>query len=612
MIPEKDETERVPGTIRLSLVMLLTLLSVQPALAGGSQAPKGSRKAKKSAVQKRNIVVSCDQDVQFSGVIQSLPANQNFIGDWMVGGRIVRINGSTEIELTNNAQIVVGASVDVEGCPLADGSILANQVKVKSGSGTTGVIELAGTVDSLPSTAGRFGQWSVSGRRVNVTNSTRITQVGAVAIGCYVKVKGTMRPDGSIDATEIEIRLTGGGEGSFVEFEGTVETLPGTSGQIGAWTVSGRKVNVAANTKFELENGPAMVGSMVEAKGPLQPDGSVNATKIEVRNRGVLSEFAGRVESLPASANLVGLWRVSGRSIVVMASTRIDRRYGSATVGAYVKVYGMVQSDTSIIASRIDVKQGEGGGGYANFNPVSTVSAASYQENSAPESIVSAFGVNMSSVTAMATTLPLPLSLGDTSVLVDGKPAPLFFASPNQINYQMPPNLATGVAAVVVARGGLPILQGTMPIAPVAPSLFTANASGDGPPAGFLLRVTAAGQQVLESLVRFDPSQSRLVPSPIIRRPGEQLFLVVYGTGLKLAPNTDGNPGNGIAENVQVTIGGVDSPVIFAGPAPGFVGLEQINIRIVDATPANPNTQVIVKVRDQFNSQKQTNTVIIS
>ena len=617
MIPEIEGKKRVLRAVTVMLVMLLCLPVIQLALADGNKNTKSPRKskqkAKDSVATKDTILAECDEDFKLSGAIQSLPDNQNFIGNWTVNGRVVRVSTSTAIDQPNNAQIVIGANVEIEGCLASDGSILAESIKVKSSGGNVGSTELTGTVESLPSAAGRIGQWSVGGRKINVTSGTRISpNVNMVAIGFSVRVKGMLRQDGSIDAAEIEIRSNGNGPGGFAEFNGTVEALPGTPGQIGVWTVSGRRVNVAANTKIEYENGLAVIGSSVEVKGALQSDGSVNATKIEVENRGVLSEIYGKVESLPAAANLVGVWRVNGSSIVAMASTRIDRRYGAVVVGAYVKVNGTVQSDRSIIATQIDVKQGEGGGGYNNFNPVSTVSAASYLDSNAPEAIVSAFGQNMSSVTLAASSLPLPLSLGDVTVLVDGKPSPLFFISPNQINYQLPPDTPTGVASVMVASRGVPFLQGTVPVAPVAPSLFTANASGDGPPAGFALRVRATGQQVVEPVVRLDASLSKLVPTPIVRRPGEQLFLILYGTGMKLTPNTDGNSGNGFAENVQVTIGGVDSQVIFAGPAPGFVSLEQLNIRIPDNAPTNPNTQVIVKVRDQFNSQKQANTVIIS
>jgi uncharacterized protein (TIGR03437 family) len=156
------------------------------------------------------------------------------------------------------------------------------------------------------------------------------------------------------------------------------------------------------------------------------------------------------------------------------------------------------------------------------------------------------------------------------------------------------------------------VAQGAIEVSNVALSLFTANASGSGAPAGLLLRVKANGQQALEPLARFDAGQRKFVPAPIARQTGEQLFLILFGTGLQLAGNTDGNAANGVAENVQVTIGGANAQVIFAGKAPGFAGLEQLNVRIPDNAPANPATQVVVQAKDRLNNLKQANPVTIA
>jgi uncharacterized protein (TIGR03437 family) len=552
----------------------------------------------------------------FSGNVEDLPDTTGRIGDWKISGTVVHVSASTLLK-QDDGSVAVGSRVDVDGARRADSSVDAYKIEVKSDPGGGGNVQFKGTVESLPSAAGRVGQWSVSGRKVNVTANTNIKpNDAAVAVGFSVQVKGAPRQDGSIDATDIEVQSMGGGGGSFVEFDGVIETLPGgasqVGGPIGAWTVSGRKVNVTAATKIDQDDGPVTVGSPVEVKGGLAADGSVNATKIEVKSRGGAFEFYGAVESLPAATNLIGDWRVAGRTVHVTGPTRIEREYGVVTVGAYVDIFGASLSDGSINATKIEIKQGASGGGYMNFNPATTVSSASYREDNAPESIVSAFGSNMSSATAVASALPLPLSLGDVTVIVDGRQTGLFFVSPNQINYQVPPGTAMGSANVVVMSKGQAILQGAIQISSVALNLFTADSSGTGPPAGILLRVKTNGQQVYESLARIDPNQNKLVPAPIIRRPGEQLFLILFGSGLNQEQNTDGNSANGVAENIQVTIGGVPAPVIYAGTAPGFVGLDQINVQIPDNAPANPTAQVVVQARDLLNNFKEANPVVIS
>lgn len=555
---------------------------------------------------------------KFYGSIEELPNTANRVGDWKVAGRVVHVSATTFIK-QEDGPVAVGARVEVEGNQRNDGSVDAYKISTEDESGSSGSFEFTGTIESLPSTAGRIGEWSVSGRKVIVSAATRIKQEkGLVAVGVVVQVKGTMITGGSVNATDIETKSgTSGGNtgGSFSEFYGKIETLPGTTGQIGLWTVSGRKVNVTASTVIEHPERGITVGASVEVKGAVQADGSINATKIEIKS-GAGSPSSGtlygKIETLPTAANLVGDWKVAGKTIHVTAATIIERKYGSVVVGAFVEVYGATQTDGSINATKIEVKQGPGNGAFMNFNPVSTVSAASYKDDNSPESIVSAFGSNLAASTQIAATQPLPLNLADVTVMVDDKQARLFFVSPNQINYQIPANTPSGVASVTVTRGDQVVSQGTILVSNVAFSLFTADASGQGAPAGLLLRVKANGEQVYESLVRFDSSQNRLVPATIVRRAGEQLYLILYGSGLRYAPNTDGNTANGVAENVFVTVGGITAEVIYAGAAPGYVGLEQINLRIPDNVLANPNTPVVVKARDVLNNLKQANTVAIS
>lgn len=554
---------------------------------------------------------------KFFGTIEELPNTTDRIGDWKVSGRVIHVSASTVVE-QNDGPVAVGAKVEVEGSQRADGSVDARKIHTEDESNNNGSIEFTGTIESLPSTTGRIGEWAVSGRKVNVTAATRIKQdKGAIAVGVLVQVKGNLNSSGSVDATDIETKSgpSNPGGGRVSEFYGTIETLPGTTGQIGAWTVSGRKVNVTASTVIENASQGIAVGKRVEVKGAVQADGSINASKIEIKggsgspSSGILY---GKIEVLPSATTLIGDWTIAAKTVHVTAATVIERKYGTIEVGAFVEVYGTAQADGSINASKIEVKQGPGNGGFMNYAPVATVSSASYREDNSPESIVSAFGSGLAATTTIASTQPLPLSLGDVNVMVDGRQARLFFISPNQINYQIPSDTPSGLANVVISKSGEVVSQGTIQISNVALSLFTADASGQGAPAGLLLRVKSNGEQVYESLVRFDATQNKLVPATIVRRSGEQLYLILFGSGLRNAPNSDGDSANGVAERVTVTIGGVSAPVIYAGVAPGYVGLEQINIRIPDNVPSNPNSVVTVNVLDVLNNLKQANNVTIS
>src|SRR5262249_36150668 len=209
--------------------------------------------------------------------------------------------------------------------------------------------------------------------------------------------------------------------------------------------------------------GMVAVGSSVEIKGLMQADGSINAAKIEVENDAE-AEFKGKIESLPATNDLVGDWRVSGRTVRVTAMTEIERKYGMVAVGAFVEVEGTMQADGSVLAQEIEVKQGNATGAYMSYSQVATVSAASYQDDNAPGAIVSGFGVKMSLMTAVAGQLPLPISMAGASVFVDGKQARLFAVSQTQINYVVPLGTPTGTASVVVTNNRQVVSQGTVHI----------------------------------------------------------------------------------------------------------------------------------------------------
>ncbi len=212
------------------------------------------------------------------------------------------------------------------------------------------------------------------------------------------------------------------------------------------------------------------------------------------------------------------------------------------------------------------------------FTPPANVSAASYSASAlAPEAITAVFGSKLATTTKVATTQPLPTSLEGTSVTIrDGsgtqRSAPLFFISPNQINYQIPQGATPGTALISITSGDGSISSGTAQIASVAPSLFTANASGQGVPAATLLRVKANGEQIYEAVAVFDQGRNQFIPRPIdFGSESDQLYLILFGTGFRHL---------NMLSTVSATIGGTHAEVVFAGAQGDFIGLDQANIRL--------------------------------
>ncbi|MGH9842948.1 MAG: Kelch repeat-containing protein [Blastocatellia bacterium] len=222
------------------------------------------------------------------------------------------------------------------------------------------------------------------------------------------------------------------------------------------------------------------------------------------------------------------------------------------------------------------------GGGVSNqviltiANAVTSVPAGSFTGTTiAPDSIVAAFGTKLATAVKIATTTPLPTELEGTTVKVTDsmgaeRLARLFFVAPTQINYLMPAETAAGAATITVKSGDGIISVGTALISLATPSLFTANANGQGVAAGVALRVKADGTQVYEPITRFDSTQNRFVPEPIdLSNANEQVFLVLYGSGIRYRSSLSA---------VTATIGGLNHPVLFAGAVEGLAGLDQINV----------------------------------
>jgi uncharacterized protein (TIGR03437 family) len=201
------------------------------------------------------------------------------------------------------------------------------------------------------------------------------------------------------------------------------------------------------------------------------------------------------------------------------------------------------------------------------------VSAASYSRAPiAVESIASAFGVGMTATSQAATTTPLPTSLAGTTLSLNGKFVSLFYISPSQINFQVPPGINTGTGAFTLTNQGAIIGAGIAQIVNVSPGLFAANANGQGVALAVALRVRANGSLVYEPVARFDAAQNRFVPTPIDLGPEtDQVFLVLFGTGIRFRSSLS---------SVVTRIGGTDAQVSYAGAQGDWVGLDQVNVHI--------------------------------
>lgn len=272
---------------------------------------------------------------------------------------------------------------------------------------------------------------------------------------------------------------------------------------------------------------------------------------------------------------------VLGKVFFSGAVVKINGSARPTTLVSEVQVTAAIPATDIATAGQLNVTVVNPGGAESNvlilrvYDRLTSVSAASYAAgDQAPGSILAAFGLNLATGVEIGNTVPLPTTLRGTRVVVRdsanvSRDQPLFFVAPQQINYQLHPETAIGPALVTVYIADQAVALGELQIGNLAPAIFTQNATGDGVPAAYGLRVRGSDVTSTQILV-YDVGQSRWVPLPL--DPGtekDQLYLVLFGTGFRRNSGLSG---------VDVRIGTASVPVLYAGEAPGFVGLDQLNI----------------------------------
>ena len=223
-----------------------------------------------------------------------------------------------------------------------------------------------------------------------------------------------------------------------------------------------------------------------------------------------------------------------------------------------------------------------------NYTAASIVNAADNQSGAlAPNAIATIYGVNLAFSTIGLTPgdvqggrLPVRLGTCETMVFVGNYPANLYYVSPTQINFLVPPNMLPVPVPVYVTIDGLhgPVID--VALGPAAPGLFQLDA-----------------QNAIATLA----DGSLLTPtSPA--HPGDVIVLYATGLGATSPPAEYGLLSNVAAKlvpdaNLQILLDNVAldaSAIAYAGAAPGNAGLYQINLMLPMSTGANPEIKLIM------------------
>jgi uncharacterized protein (TIGR03437 family) len=195
-----------------------------------------------------------------------------------------------------------------------------------------------------------------------------------------------------------------------------------------------------------------------------------------------------------------------------------------------------------------------------------------------PGALISIYGTNLASGEARATAAPLPDGLNGTSVSINGMAARLLFVSSTQINAQAPWETATGRAAVVVRSGSRESAAVQVDIAAIAPGVLATDGGG-------ALAVNYPGGTLNSAL------------NPV--RAGEYVVVYLTGQGRLDPPVASGaeSPADPLSlplAAVAAKLGGKPVEVAFAGMAPGYVGLLQVNLLVPDVPAGEQALDVTV------------------
>ena len=168
-----------------------------------------------------------------------------------------------------------------------------------------------------------------------------------------------------------------------------------------------------------------------------------------------------------------------------------------------------------------------------------------------------------------------------TSVTLNGQPIPLFFVSPGQINAQLPFQIQSGSAQLAVRDGTGATGSRTISIAPTSPGVFSITADGKGEAISVHADFTLVRRVVLE-----------------YAKTGETIVLFCTGLGAVSNFATSGaaapySPLSQASAVPTVLMGGRPAQVTFAGLAPGFVGLYQINFVVPSGVGGDVVTTVV-------------------
>jgi uncharacterized protein (TIGR03437 family) len=202
-----------------------------------------------------------------------------------------------------------------------------------------------------------------------------------------------------------------------------------------------------------------------------------------------------------------------------------------------------------------------------------------------------------------ATSLPLPTSLANVQVKVNGEAAPLLFASASQVNFQCP-QLTPGSAldVTLVPESGVAMTAASSTMAAAAPGVFTVAATTQG------VILIASTNQIAMPQTEGTPSRPA--------RPGEHVSIYADGLGETMGGVPDGTPTADreiqLRNQVRIFVGDAEITPDFAGFAAGTPGVLHIDAQLPQNAPAGSAVPLHIQVLLPDGSVVESNEVSLA
>jgi uncharacterized protein (TIGR03437 family) len=307
---------------------------------------------------------------------------------------------------------------------------------------------------------------------------------------------------------------------------------------------AGNAYVAGATTSANLE----VTAGALESKLP----GPQDAFVLEIAPQGTALKYS----SYLGGSNDDAAWKIAatdGGNVYVTGSTQSSN---FPTVQAILSsLQGMENAfltEIDLAAPSIGISAVTNGASFSNAPAVS------------PGSLVTIFAATGVSQPASASSIPLPVILGDLSVTVNGIAVPMIFVNSTQVNFQLPNEILPGPATVALESGSGSSEPFPFTVSAAAPGIFTYGSN----------------QVVAQNY----PSLSVNAPNKPATAGG---VVIVYLTGIGPLNNvvadgllTPSSPLSTATSSHSATINQVNAPISFLGLTPGFVGLAQANLTV--------------------------------